>query len=546
MNTANDDKIYFLLVDDLKENLIALEALLRRDAVTILKASSGTEALELLLHYDVALAFIDVQMPDMDGFELAEFMRGMDRTRAVPIIFLTAGIADKKRRFRGYEAGAVDFLQKPVEADVIRSKATVFYELYRRQKALERQRDELKIATEESRRYANALKEADRHKDEFLATLAHELRNPLAPLRNGLEILRLESRPQQREETLAVMDRQLTLMVRLIDDLLDMSRVSKGKIELKRAPTTIQSIVESALESVKPFIDQRQHTLSIDMPATQIWVQADLTRMSQAVANLLNNAAKYTPNGGTITLRILPEETQVRICVEDNGIGVPMDMQIRIFELFAQVRNDQDSQDGLGIGLALVKHLVEMHGGRIDVESAGNDCGSSFTIVMPLVAAPAEVSHSEVSHSEVTLSGMTQAHIPDAIHATVSRHILIVDDNVQSAQTTGWMLELLGHRCVLAHNGVDALTQARELCPDAILLDIGLPDISGYEVCRRLRAEAPFIRTLIIAQTGWGQQRDRDLAQQAGFSHHLVKPLRLEQIAALLRLSDDGAYADDR
>jgi len=536
MNTSAADKIYFLLVDDLKENLIALEALLRRDALTILKASSGTEALELLLHYDVALAFIDVQMPDMDGFELAEFMRGMDRTRAVPIIFLTAGIADKKRRFRGYEAGAVDFLHKPVEADVIRSKATVFYELYRRQKALERQRDELKIATEESRRYASALKEADRHKDEFLATLAHELRNPLAPLRNGLEILRLESRPQQREETLAVMDRQLTLMVRLIDDLLDMSRVSKGKIELKRAPTTIQSIVESALESVKPFIDQRQHTLSIDMPATEIWVQADLTRMSQAVATLLNNAAKYTPNGGTITLRILPEENQVRICVEDNGIGVPMDMQIRIFELFTQVRNDQDSQDGLGIGLALVKHLVEMHGGRIDVESAGNDCGSSFTIVMPLVVAPAEVSHAEV----------TQAQIPDAIHATVSRHILIVDDNVQSAQTTSWMLELLGHRCVLAHNGIDALTQARELCPDAILLDIGLPDISGYEVCRRLRAEAPFTRTLIIAQTGWGQQRDRDLAQQAGFSHHLVKPLRLEQIAALLRLSDDGAYADDR
>src|SRR5690606_31725209 len=323
VNSDTDDKIYFLLVDDLKENLIALEALLRRDALTILKASSGTEALELLLHYDVALAFIDVQMPDMDGFELAEFMRGMERTRAVPIIFLTAGIADKKRRFRGYEAGAVDFLQKPVEADVIRSKATVFYELYRRQKALERQRDELKIATEESRRYANALKEADRHKDEFLATLAHELRNPLAPLRNGLEILRLESRPPQRAETLAIMDRQLTLMVRLIADLLDMSRVSKGKIELKRVPTTIQSIVESALESVKPFIDQRQHTLVIDLPETPIWVQADLTRMGQAVANLLNNAAKYTPVGGTITLRILPEEAQVRICIEDNGIGVP-------------------------------------------------------------------------------------------------------------------------------------------------------------------------------------------------------------------------------
>ena len=530
MNRDKDDNIYFLLVDDLKENLIALEALLRRDALTILKASSGTEALELLLHYDVALAFIDVQMPDMDGFELAEFMRGMERTRAVPIIFLTAGIADKKRRFRGYEAGAVDFLQKPVEADVIRSKATVFYELYRRQKALERQRDELKIATEESRRYANALKEADRHKDEFLATLAHELRNPLAPLRNGLEILRLESRPPQRAETLAIMDRQLTLMVRLIDDLLDMSRVSKGKIELKRVPTTIQSIVESALESVKPFIDQRQHTLVIDLPETPIWVQADLTRMGQAVANLLNNAAKYTPVGGTITLRILPEEAQVRICIEDNGIGVPLDMQGRIFDLFTQVQSNGNSQQGLGIGLALVKHLVEMHGGRIDVESAGSDCGSVFTIVMPLVAAPAEEPLAEVSPAQV--SGV--------IHATASRHILIVDDNIQSAQTTGWMLELLGHRCVLAHNGSDALAQAEALRPDVILLDIGLPDLNGYEVCRRLRAQQHFAHTQIIAQTGWGQQRDRDLAHQAGFDHHLVKPLRLEQIAALLRMPDDG------
>ena len=530
MNRDKDDNIYFLLVDDLKENLIALEALLRRDALTILKASSGTEALELLLHYDVALAFIDVQMPDMDGFELAEFMRGMERTRAVPIIFLTAGIADKKRRFRGYEAGAVDFLQKPVEADVIRSKATVFYELYRRQKALERQRDELKIATEESRRYANALKEADRHKDEFLATLAHELRNPLAPLRNGLEILRLESRPPQRAETLAIMDRQLTLMVRLIDDLLDMSRVSKGKIELKRVPTTIQSIVESALESVKPFIDQRQHTLVIDMPETPIWVQADLTRMGQAVANLLNNAAKYTPVGGVITLRILPEEAQVRICIEDNGIGVPLDMQGRIFDLFTQVQSNGNSQQGLGIGLALVKHLVEMHGGRIDVESAGSDCGSAFTIVMPLVAAPAEESLAEVSPAPMSA----------AIHATASRHILIVDDNIQSAQTTGWMLELLGHRCVLAHNGSDALAQAEALRPDVILLDIGLPDLNGYEICRRLRAQQHFAHTQIIAQTGWGQQRDRDLAHQAGFDHHLVKPLRLEQIAALLRMPDDG------
>ena len=289
MTVLATDPVYFLLVDDLEENLLALEALLRREDLVMLKAKSGPEALELLLKYEVALALLDVQMPGMDGFELAEHMRSTERTRRVPIIFLTAGASDWQRRFRGYEAGAVDFLQKPLETDILRSKANVFFELYRQQQQLAWQRDELS-------QYAEALKEADKRKDEFLATLAHELRNPLAPIRNGLHILRMSPKADVADKVRDMMDRQVTHLVRLIDDLLDVSRVSQGKIDLRIEKTTLQSVLQSALEASRPLIDAGGHTLTVDIPETPIWLEADLTRLAQVTSNLLNNAGKiYTP-----------------------------------------------------------------------------------------------------------------------------------------------------------------------------------------------------------------------------------------------------------
>ncbi|EGF92667.1 histidine protein kinase AsgD [Asticcacaulis biprosthecium C19] len=294
--------VNLLLVDDRPENLRSLEALLRRDGLNMLKASSGTEALEILLKHDVALALLDVMMPDMDGFELAELMRGNERTRRVPIMFLTAGTTDRQRRFRGYEAGAVDFLEKPLEADVLRSKVAVFCELYLQRQQIAVQRDNLKAFAEEnlrllkeSRRYANALKEADQRKDEFLATLAHELRNPLAPIRNGLQILRMSPEGERADSVRDMMDRQLTHLVRLIDDLLDVSRVSRGKIDLRMECIAIQEAITAALEASKPLIDSGGHDLTIEVPQTPLWVDGDLTRLAQIVSNLLNNAAKYTP-----------------------------------------------------------------------------------------------------------------------------------------------------------------------------------------------------------------------------------------------------------
>lgn len=518
MSTAVTLPIYFLLVDDLEENLLALEALLRRDGLELLKARSGTEALELLLTHDVALALLDVQMPGMDGFELAELMRGTERTRRVPIIFLTAGTADQQRRFRGYEAGAVDFIQKPIETDILRSKAQVFFELARQQQLLAAQRDEL-------RHYANALKEADRRKDEFLATLAHELRNPLAPIRNGLQILRMAPTGDAAEETRAMMERQLSHMVRLIDDLLDVSRVSQGKIELRKQVTSVKNVLQAAIEGSRPLIDAAGHTLEIDLPETDLWLDADLTRLAQIVSNLLNNAAKYTPNGGHITLSARQRGEEAIITVTDNGLGIPADMLPHIFELFTQVdRHLERAQGGLGIGLALVRRLVEMHGGTIHAQSAGKNQGSSFSVHLPLVE-PAQLDATPLEDDE---PAEATPFNPNGLN------VLVVDDNVASAKTTGWMLELSGHHPTIAHDGPEAMATARTLQPDVILLDIGLPGMSGYDVCRELRNDPRLSDTIFIAQTGWGQARDRQLAQEAGFNHHLVKPVDFEQLSSLL------------
>jgi signal transduction histidine kinase len=507
--------VYFLLVDDLEENLLSLEALLRRDGLVLLKARSGDEALELLLQNDIALALVDVQMPGLNGFELAELMRGNERTRRVPIIFVTAGNADSQRRFRGYEAGAVDFIHKPIESDILRSKADVFFELYRQRQQIAIQRDELKA-------HSDALEEADRRKDEFLATLAHELRNPLAPLRHGLDILRRSPNSNDAVEIREMMDRQLVHLVRLIDDLLDVSRVSQGKIELRKERIQAADVIRLALESSQPLIDSARHSLTINMPSEPIWLDADLTRLAQVVGNLLNNAAKYTPEGGSIDLSLRTDGDAVVIAVSDNGVGIPAEMQSKVFQLFAQGENHTDrARGGLGIGLALVKQLVAMHDGLVSAESAGLGQGSVFTVRIPFAAADLE----------------TQPSVEERAAEPTPTHplkVLIVDDNVAVAQTVGWMLEEIGHQYHLVHDGRQALQAAREFRPDAILLDIGLPVMDGYAVCRAFRQDDLLKDALIIAQTGWGQKRDKTLAAEAGFDHHLVKPVAYEDLERLL------------
>jgi len=497
--------VHFLLVDDLEDNLVALEALLRRDDLVLLKARSGEEALELLLVHDVALGLLDVQMPGMDGFELAELMRGNERTRNVPIIFLTASNTDNHRKFRGYEAGAVDFIQKPVEWDILRSKTKVFFDLHRQKQQIAAQRDELEA-------YAETLTRSDRYKDQFLAILAHELRNPLTPLRMGLDVLRGQPTPERATQIHGVMDRQLVHLVRLVDDLLDVSRVSQGKIVLKREKVEVAEIIQAALEASQPFVEGGNHTLRVNAGPHSLWVSGDKTRLTQVVGNLLNNAAKYTPSGGTLTLNAYRDKQDVVIAVSDNGMGIPLSMQSNIFELFTQVGEHLTrSQGGLGIGLALVKQLVSMHEGSIAVSSDGENRGSTFTVRLPLLAAQDD----EVS-----------ARAAGAVASNgQALRILVIDDNADIAETIGWLLSDMGHTHRLVLDGRTALDAAREFEPDVVLLDIGMPTVDGYAVCRAFRDD-PGLRFLpIIAQTGWGQEADKAATARAGFDYHLVKPV---------------------
>lgn len=378
--SSPEQPIHLLLVDDLEENLLALEALLKREDIVCLKARSGDEALELLLVHDVALALVDVQMPGMDGFQLAEFMRGNVNARHVPIIFVTAGSADLQRRFRGYEAGAVDFIQKPIETDILRSKANVFIDLYRQRMEILAQRDELEA-------YANALRAADRRKNDFIAMLGHELRNPIMALRAGLQLLERQSDKSLKADIHARMEVQAHHLSRLIEDLLDVARIDQGKISLQRERVSLQSVIESAVDTSRPKIEAGAHDLTVALPSQPLWLEGDFTRLSQVVSNLLTNAAKYTPAEGQIRVSADVVQDEVRIDIADNGVGVPHDMQGRIFDLFTQSKGPDDrSREGLGIGLALVKQLVEMHDGAIELASDGPGRGSCFTLRFPVVA----------------------------------------------------------------------------------------------------------------------------------------------------------------
>ncbi len=374
---STQETINFLLVDDLDENLVTLEALLARDGLTCLKARSGEEALELLLSHEVALALLDVQMPGMDGFELAEFMRGSERTRHVPIIFLTAGTADQQRRFRGYEAGAVDFLQKPIESDILRSKASVFFDLHDQKRQITAQRDALAAMTAE-------LRAADQQKNRFLAVLAHELRNPAMALGAGLSLTQRRKDPEFTGMVHAQMARQVRQLTRLIEDLLDIARIDRNKISLNKKRIQLQEVVQFAIEGTQHLIDAAEHRLRVDSPADPIWIHADEARLAQIFGNLLSNAAKYTPPGGEITLSVRRTDAEVEVEVKDTGVGIPPEMQPKIFEMFAQVENGHGhSHYGLGIGLALVQQLVELHGGSIALASSQPGEGSMFRVRLP-------------------------------------------------------------------------------------------------------------------------------------------------------------------
>ena len=365
----------------------------------------------------------------------------------------------------------------------------------------------------ENARLYDSLREQDKRKDEFLATLAHELRNPLAPVRTGLEILKVAGNDERALIARDMMERQLGHMVRMVDDLMDVSRVSRGQMELRPQRSTLRTIFDMAIETSLPLIEAERHQLSVSLPEEPLHVRADLTRLAQMLSNLINNAAKYTPEGGRIDLSGDRDGAEVVIKVTDTGVGIPGEMLSKVFDLFTQVGRTLDrSQGGLGIGLSLVRRLVEMHGGTVRAESPGLGLGSTFTVRLPHAAAESD---------EPEISGIS----PEGKATRPLRRVLVVDDNVDGAESLAMLLQLSGHETRTVHTGPDALTAASEFRPDVVFLDIGLPGMNGYEVAKRLRLEVELNETVIVALTGWGSEDDRKRAREAGFDGHLTKPV---------------------
>jgi signal transduction histidine kinase/DNA-binding response OmpR family regulator len=693
-----EDKANILVVDDLPEKLLAMGVMLEELGQNVVSAQSGREALRRLLDQDFAVILLDVNMPDMDGFETAALIRQRKRSAHTPIIFLTA-YSDEMHAARGYSLGAVDYILAPVVPDVLRTKVKVFVDLFKMHAQIRRQAEErialaheqaARAAAEETTRRTRFLAEAskvltssldyeatlrelarllvpyladlsiitmadehgapaqlelaclgpagnlqvrsitrpadlppgalpaierllaadkleslpepeqwlpadkvrdllpqgaedacfelplgsalfvplqargrslgamalglggsgrqyraddlalirdlagraaialdnarlyrdiqegDRLKNEFLSMLAHELRNPLAPIRNAVQILKhSKAREEEFEWARDIIDRQLLQLVRLVDDLLDVSRITRGKIILQLEPLDAAAVVARAVETSRPFLDARGQFLTVEMPQETVHIRGDETRLAQVLSNLLNNAAKFTPEGGKISITLERAGDEAIFHVRDTGIGIPAEMLSTIFDLFTQVDRSLDrSQGGLGIGLTLVRRLVEMHGGSVEAHSAGLNQGSEFVVRLPVLI------------EEQTPSVTGNGSVPPRLIGP-SQRVLIVDDNVDSAESLAVLLRQNGHEVRTTHDGPSALDLTTSYQPEVVLLDIGLPGMDGYEVARRLKQQPGMQTVSLAAVTGYGQEEDRRRAREAGFDYHLVKPVDL-------------------
>jgi CheY-like chemotaxis protein len=526
-----------LVVDDNPANLIAIEAALGDLAGSLVKVRAGEEALRALLRQDFALILLDVQMPNMDGFETARLVRTRGRSKHTPIIFITAYGQDQEGILRGYELGAVDFLFKPIVPEVLRAKVNVFVELRRRahevtrqaellreherreherQLGAERQRWEAELLRRENRE----LEDADRRKNEFLAMLAHELRTPLSPVVMGLDILRgLPPDDPGAPVVIDAMERQLHHLTRLVDDLLEVARITRGSIELRRRAMPVQDAIQQAVAMCRVDMERRDHVLTVDVPPEPVWVEVDPVRLTQVVCNLLTNAARYTDPGGDIRITCHRDGDQVKLEVRDNGRGIAPDALEKIFDMFVQ----GEGSGGLGLGLALVRRLVEMHGGRVKAASDGPGRGSEFTIRIPLAPAPV---------GTVTVEDSAPVPAPSA-PVTVSRRVVIVEDHEDIRELLAEALRRRGHDVLTTTHGEEGARAIATERPEVALIDIGLPDIDGLEVARRARA-AVGESTRLVAMTGFGQASVKQRALAAGFDEFLVKPIQVGTIERLL------------
>ena len=435
----------------------------------------------------------------------------------LPILILTRPGADSPESAEAWRTlGNVTLLERPTRVTTLLSAAQTAIRARARQY-------QIRGHLSERQKTEQALRTADRRKDEFLATLGHELRNPLAPILNSLEILKLSGafEDARTAPACAVMERQVHHLNRLVDDLLEVSRITRGIIEVKKEPLDLAAIVRAAIETSRPVLDNLRHDVQVNVDAEQVCVAGDPVRLTQVFANLLNNAAKYTNQGGRITVSLSRDGSDAVVSVKDNGIGIAPNLLSQVFDMFMQVdRSTRRSQGGLGIGLTLVRSLVTMHGGSVEARSDGPGLGSEFIVRLPIM--------------EETALPLETARL---IQPLPSRRILIVDDSRDGGESLAMLLRVLGAEVALAHSGRGALEYVHTFKPDVVLLDIGMPGMDGYEVARRIRSNPANRGISLIALTGWGQDEDRQRSSAAGFNHHLVKPADIEQLRQLLAVA---------
>ena len=538
---ATTDKPKILVVNDDAASLLALTSLLDQWAeesnYSVLSARSGQEALRQVLLHDFAVILLDVNMPGMDGFETAEAIHQRPRSADIPIIFVTAFLADEIDRLKAYQRGAADFLFTPVIPQILHAKVSVFVTLAMKNEQLKRQAEKLSQRTTEltatNRRLVREMEErrdAERKshaKDEFLAMLGHELRNPLSAISSASALIGL---PGASGETVGrakqIIQRQSQHLSRIVDDLLDLSRAMSGKILLARQPTDLANLVGSCLETFRATGRTAGYRITVDLSPG--WVDGDPTRLEQIISNLLDNALKYTPSGGNIDIGLGREGEDVVLSVRDSGVGIPSELLPHVFDVFVQGAISIDrSQGGLGIGLSLVRRLIELHGGSVSADSAGAGNGSTFVIRLP--------------RTEPVLQGGPQEE--SSGDGTGKPSVLLIEDNEDGREMMATMLAAHGYPVFQAGDGLAGVAAAAAHRPDAARVDIGLPGIEGYEVARRLRADPATRSIKLIALTGYGLAEDQRRVFEAGFDLHLVKPVNIERLLDALGVRSEQSAA---
>jgi signal transduction histidine kinase/ActR/RegA family two-component response regulator len=457
--------------------------------------------------------------------QLAEVIAKQPPWSDLPVLVLTRPGADSRDVDQAVRTlGNVTLLERPLRV------ATLMSAIQTALRARDRQY-QIRGHLAERVRSETVLRVADQRKDEFLATLGHELRNPLAPMQAGLQLLKLGNLSDPRcARAVEVMERLVQHLVRLVDDLLEVSRITRGLVEIRKEPLDLSTVLRTAIETSRPLVDAAKQELAVDLPAKPLCVAGDQVRLTQVFANLLNNASKYTDTGGHISIRASSVDGWAEVSVRDDGIGIPASRLATVFDMFTQVdRSDRRAQGGLGIGLTLVRSLVSMHGGRVDARSDGPNTGSEFIVGLPEITAR-------------TLQQPTRSRAADAFP---SSRILIVDDNHDAAETLGMLLTELGATVAVAHSGPEALRELDAFQPDAMLLDIGMPGMDGYEVSRHVRSSSTHKDVLLIALTGWSQHDDRERSRRAGFDHHLVKPPDIDRLRSILVAQTANAHVLD-